>query len=158
MVGSFGNDEKINFKICCMQKCLYICAVICLLVSCSTPDANKKKVQMTKDLNKYGIQIKIKGELKVESEICALVYSINPSYKILQGYGDCNVDSIKGIDEKENKIIGCYKRAFIQDDTVKLCLMPADSGIFQFPSIQVLFSDNEGNYFVADTSFTLQIK
>lgn len=137
---------------------LLLLIAACCIAGCSTPISNEDGFAKVKDLAEYGLRVQVKGELKTENEICALAYFDNSKYKILQGYGDCSMDSITGIDKKENKIIGCYKRVFIKDDTIKLCLMPADTGLFKFPSIQILFSDNEGNYFVADTSFTLRIK
>ena len=42
----------------------------------------------------------------------------------------------------------------MEKDTVKICLVPGEIGLYKFHKIKLLFSDLQNNYFVADTTFS----
>ena len=99
------------------------------------------------------------SEAIVGSNICAFVHFKNKKSSVKNAYYDCSTKEIKSIDEKNNKIIGCKTRLEVINDTIYMCITPGTQGECKMPGITVLYTDENGKYFIADTSsFIINVK
>ncbi len=114
------------------------------------------KINSFKDAN---LILEYDSEAMVGSNICAFVHFKNKKGSVKNAYYDCSTKEIKGIDEKNNKIIGCKTRLEIINDTIYMCITPGAKGECKMPGITVLYTNETGDYCIADTcSFIIDVK
>lgn len=137
-----------------MKNIMPLFSILMFLFSCH----NDKKYELGRNISEIGFIIKYDNEAILGHEICASLYFNGSNYKIQKGYFDCSNYKPELVDENKGVINGCNNKLYMEGDTLKICLVPADTGKYNFHKIKLLFKDKRNNYFVADTTFSFNIK
>jgi len=130
-----------------------VCFILLISIFCLT-DCTDKNIDYVLDKNISEVGFKLKSSPSIiGKEICTLLYFEGSNYKIVKAYYDCNNYTPKSVDIENGKINCCHENLYLEGDTVKICLVKLDTGIFKFSKIKLLFTDKQNHYYVADTTF-----
>jgi hypothetical protein len=139
-----------------MKRTFFFLAVILFLMSCH--NSNKEYV-LDKNISKVGFKIQFVNEPIIGKEMCTYLYFEKSKYRIIDAYYDCDSTyTPQSIDIKNGKINSCKNHLYLEGDTVKICLVRLETGVFKFHKIKLLFTDKEKKYYVADTTFQFYVR
>ena len=124
--------------------------ILVFVIACIGNQTNKKIV--IEYFSKTDLSITVNKIPIVNNETCVLIYLKKRLGKIKQAYCGCITDNIKTIDMKNNIIVGCRDKLYISKDTVWVCITPTKTGKCEIPNITLLYSDENGNYHITDTT------
>ncbi len=121
------------------------------------PNEKHQEIKFQSDLTQLGLEI-IKDRYLLKGEkSCVSIFLKNNKYKLNRGYIGCELDSIYYIDIDQLEIGGCKKKMYMVGDTIKFYFTPLDTGLANFYNITLLFSDKAGKFFIADTTFKINV-
>ena len=142
-----------------MIKLIFYFALLFIMYSCSTDSSSKeeKSTLLINPSNSIKVKFKNKNSI-VGQEVCALFYFTNDSFKIMKAYYDCENFKTQKIDTVSGEIKACKNKLYMELDTVKVCLVPTDTGQFNFVhriNLTVLGKNNQ--YYFIDTTFSTYV-
>lgn len=149
-------ERKNNLFLGTMRILMYLIFALTLFTFLGCRESTPFKLD--KHLSEIGFKIKYDSSPIVGREICACLYFDDSRYQIKQGYFDCLNCKPELVDEKNGIINGCNNKLYMDNDTVKICLTPAETGLYQFHKITLLIKDKSNAYFVADTTFSFNVQ
>lgn len=135
--------------------------ILILIGSCKQfkKDANPwgvdKKTPLTEaNLTTYKHEELLKGQNRID-----LFFNSN-TYKLVDAYMYCNIDSVCCVDSLTFKVIGCNDHLYMNGDTVEIYYTPNLDTLkkyktLSFPKITILFKDQlKNSYHICDTTIS----
>lgn len=95
--------------------------------------------------------------INTDDETCVKLYLTDKAYAIVNGYIDCPDTTKYTVKTSDSKIQECQKRLYLRNDTIHVCTTPLNEGTLVFNNVKILYMDADSNYFLADTSVTMQV-
>ncbi|MDP2387221.1 MAG: hypothetical protein Q8M29_12665 [Bacteroidota bacterium] len=107
------------------------------------------------DLN---IKINSPDTIKTKSEFFASI-TINPKYKLVNAYTNCNIADNATVDTLKNEISGCNNLLIVEHDSVKIWFTSGSrKGKFNFEEITILAKGLDNKYYYNKCSFDYWVK
>lgn len=141
-------------------------SILFIFTNCTETETNQTTTaasiqKILTQSNDFNIVITLPDTIGKDEEFFTSIHITNPKYKLIHASLGCNVSDTSTINKhrKEDRIFGCNKNLFLENDSVKIWLNTGfQAGKYPFEEITLLAKGVDNNYYYQKCTFNYCVK